>query len=112
MASKDVFPLSFVTGPGLLYLCSLLNPAFKVPTTPVVRSQVKKLYTDLKPVIIKELEKEHISLSTDLWTSIAHIPFLGLTGHYITAEWRMENVLLGCRKFDDKHTGKCMQIDK
>ena len=104
-----MLPLSFVTGAGFQYFCSLMNPEFKVPTAPVVRSHVKKLYLDLKPVIIKELENEHVSLSIDLWTSIAHMPFLGLYGHYISKEWVLENVLLGCRKFDDKHTGKCVQ---
>ena len=105
MVAKDILPLSVVRGAGFQLFCSLLNPAFKVPTVPVVRNHLRKIYLELLPEIKARLANEYVALTTDLWTSIAHKPFIGITAHYITVEWKYENVLLACRLFDDRHTG-------
>ena len=51
MSACDMLPISFVVGVGFKYLCSVLEPDLKVPTAPVVRSNLRKLYTDMLPTV-------------------------------------------------------------
>ena len=32
--------------------------------------------------------------------------FLGVTGHYISNEWKLESVMLSCNRISGRHTGE------
>ena len=47
----------------------------------------------------------YISITSDLWTSIANDACISLTTHYISNEWKMESVCLGTMPVSEQHTG-------
>ena len=47
-----------------------------------------------------------ISLTTDLWTSIANDPYIGVTGHFLDSKWKLKSVMLTVEEMDERHTGK------
>ena len=40
----DLLPISFIGGAGMKYMISLLEPDYKIPSTPVVRTHQKALH--------------------------------------------------------------------
>ena len=45
------------------------------------------------------------SLTTDLWTSASHDPYLSLTMHYIDKQWNLKSINLETTPMFDDHTG-------
>jgi len=50
--------------------------------------------------------KSRIHLSFDLWTSPNNMAFVGVVGHYMTSEYKVETVLLGLRRLHGTHSGE------
>ena len=48
----------------------------------------------------------HISITTDVWSSVAQDSYLSLTCHYITADFSRQQVCLHAAPFNDHHTGE------
>ena len=49
---------------------------------------------------------EHITLTTDTWTSLASEGYMAVTAHLITNNWEMKSCLLSCFKISDRHTAE------
>ena len=47
----------------------------------------------------------HISVTSDMWTSLANNAHISSTTHYISKEWKMESVCLGTMPVSERHTG-------
>lgn len=47
-----------------------------------------------------------ISFTLDAWTSSNALPFLGITAHWITSEWKIESLLLDFIKLEGPHSGE------
>ena len=47
-----------------------------------------------------------MSLTGDLWTSIAIDAYLTLTVHFLSEAWEMGSVVLGTKPLSDQHTGE------
>lgn len=106
MCALDMRPMNIVTGRGFRRFCHLMNPSFKVPCRATVTKHVDLLYQELKKEVIEETQGTCMSLTTDMWTSVAQRGFITVTGHYITKDWALKCKVLATRPIDDKHTGK------
>lgn len=42
----------------------------------------------------------------DAWTSLNCIPFLGITAHWITKDWKLEEILVDFHKLYGMHSGE------
>jgi hypothetical protein len=47
-----------------------------------------------------------VSLTMDAWTATNHIPYLGVTGHWIDQSWQLRNKVLAFRRLRGSHTGE------
>ena len=45
----------------------------------------------------------NINLKTDVWTSVALDPYLGITCHTVTSDWQMVSFLLHINHFPHPH---------
>ena len=50
--------------------------------------------------------KSRIHLSFDLWTSPNNISFVGVVGHYMSSQYKVETTLLGLRRLHGTHSGE------
>jgi hypothetical protein len=50
--------------------------------------------------------RSRIHLSFDLWTSPNHLSFVGVVGHYMSSQYKVETVLLGFRRLRGPHSGE------
>lgn len=58
--------------------------------------------------IRKQLQgsKSRVHLSFDLWTSPNNMAFVGVVGHYMSSQYKVETVLLGLRRLRGTHSGQ------
>ncbi|XP_078431091.1 putative transcriptional regulator tpeD [Wolffia australiana] len=80
-----------------------------IPLTRAVKVRAFKLYTELKSGIRVRLEGvEKVAITLDCWTSANRISFLGLTVHWVDAEWKMCDCVLAIRQLEGSHSGECL----
>ena len=52
------------------------------------------------------VEAGHVSITTDVWSSVAQDSYISLTCHYISADFERQQVCLHAAPFNDRHTGE------
>lgn len=79
-----------------------------MPTRKYLKEQLlPTLYYDIKNKVKSKLDSvEHISLTTDTWTSRNGEGYMSLTAHFINEKWEMESCLLECFCLTDRHTAE------
>lgn len=96
MVSVDLRPLHTGEGVGFLELMAHVDPGYKVPSDMHISSLVCKRHeaaiSQLRDLLAAS--QSSISLSTDLWTSIANEAYITVSGHFISSEWKMCSVVL------------------
>jgi hAT family C-terminal dimerisation region len=50
--------------------------------------------------------KSSIHLTFDLWTSPNHLSIVGVHGHFINSQYKVDNVMLGLRRLQGPHSGE------
>jgi hypothetical protein len=76
-----------------------------------VQRDIIKLHDEKKEQVKEELaihtqDGGHVSLTMDAWTATNHIPYLGVTGHWIDQSWKLQNKVLAFRRLRGSHTGE------
>ena len=64
----------------------------------VYESEKKKLKKNLKGV-------EHVSLTSDCWTSSQTVGYMCLTLYYISSDWKLQSRIISFSDLDPPHTG-------
>lgn len=62
---------------------------------------------DVDHMLKKDLKYcTQMALTSDGWTARNNEPFMSLTLHYITKDFRLQSLNLGCELMEERHTGK------
>ncbi len=90
MISQDLRPLATCESPGFKEFCKILDKCYKIPSrTTVTETLLPKLYKEEKSKVKESLKNVHsISITTDLWTSVANHGYIGVTAHFLTLRRR------------------------
>jgi hypothetical protein len=70
-----------------------------------VRKYIKVNYDEAKRELIEEIAGSSISITTDMWTSLAREGYITITSHYITNDWKLKCKVLATRPMSEWHTG-------
>ena len=98
-------PIATIEGKGFKELLSTLEPAYEVPCQKTVTQLLKFKGDDLRTEIMTKVPgQDSISFTADYWTSAATDSYLGVTGHYIDAEWNKQHHYLQVEKMSLDHT--------
>lgn len=74
-----------------------------------MRNYIISMYQNIKDKIKSELkEQDDISLTCDAWTSPNCISIFGITAHWISKDWKLNELLLSAEKLDGSHSGDNM----
>lgn len=96
MMLVDMLPVNIIEGPGFKKLITALEPAYKMPSIKefYIDHIPKKYYTEYKKVqnLLKDAEKVHVSV--ELWTGYEDAPFLTISSHFVTEDFRYKNYVL------------------
>ena len=106
MCALDLRPINLVSGRGFRAFARKLNPNYQVPCQATVTKNLQLLYLDEKKDLISLINNSPVSITTDLWTSVATKCFMTVTGHFITENWQLNAKVLATRALDVSHTGR------
>ncbi|KAH9803374.1 BED-type domain-containing protein [Citrus sinensis] len=104
-------PLSFVDNKGFRHFCSVAIPQFVMPSRRTIGRDVIELFLEEK-TMLKSLicnNKQRVSLTTDLWTSVQNMSYMVITAHFIDSDWCLNMRIISFSAIED-HRGK--SIDK
>ena len=96
MIVPDLHPLNTVNGEGFKALLFYLKPGYRLPLD------------ELK--YIDERVSAFVSITGDIWTSIATHAYLILTMCFLSSEWDMCSIALGTKPLTGRHTGENITI--
>ena len=88
--AQDLRPISVVDGVGFLNLMHLAEPRYVVPCRSTITSRITKLYSDVKEQVSGLVtQQQHLTLTSDMWTSRVGDGYISLTCHCITPEFEV-----------------------
>ena len=107
MIVVDMRPLFMVDNEGFKSFVILLDPKFKIPSrTVLTRRLLPELYNKERTKLnieIKSANLKSIAMTSDIWASRSHDPYIDITCHYLTKDITMQNKLLDTLFFLEKH---------
>ncbi|XP_053218763.1 nucleolar protein 9 isoform X1 [Podarcis raffonei] len=99
---------NIVDHPKFIQMVNTLNPRYQLPSRKYFATKgVPTLYNDTVEKMRREIgrvKESELVITTDCWTSVGGTPFLAVTVHFISDEWKLINAFLGCKHFLKDHT--------
>ena len=106
MITTDLQPLSVVENKGFRNLCHSLDPRYKIVSRKhLTHNLLPTKYGEEKAKLMIELGKvDHVSITTDQWTSRANDAYTTFTAHFIDEHWNLTSAVLSTRSDQKRHT--------
>lgn len=99
-----VQPLSIVEDPDFINMINGFDQRYRIPCTKTLKDRISTIYEAGKDALKDQLkEVQHISLTLDAWSSPAHLPYLGITAHWVTSKFEPHEVLLNMSELPYPH---------
>ncbi|CAG8816047.1 38293_t:CDS:2, partial [Gigaspora margarita] len=95
----DTLPFSIVSSQSFATIFQYLNSSIELPSHDVIKSMQK----DIKSLF--EQISSKISITLDIWTSRANVPFICIIAHWIDSDWSLKKILLDIYMLPYPHTG-------
>ncbi|KAL0228016.1 hypothetical protein RCL1_004159 [Eukaryota sp. TZLM3-RCL] len=102
----DQEPLAIVDSKKFIKLIKFLNESVKIPSRNTIRKKIIQQFED-KRLAIKNfliVNESRMSLTCDLWTSGAQVPFLGITAHLIDKDFILKSFVLDMKMLPHPHS--------
>nr|XP_028576607.1 zinc finger BED domain-containing protein 1-like isoform X2 [Podarcis muralis] len=100
-------PYNTVEHPKFIQMVNTLNPRYRLPSRKYFTTTgVPKLYSDTVEKMKREIQRQsesEVAITTDSWTSVAGTPFVAVTVHFISDEWKLTSACLACKHFLEDH---------
>ena len=78
---------------------------YKIPCTKTLKDQIFTVYEAGKDTLKSQfMQIQHISLTLDAWSSPAHLPYLGVTAHWLSSKFEPQEVLLSMEELPYPHS--------
>ena len=91
MIVRNLRPLNTVNSAGFKALLSYLEPGYRLPSDQYFMGLIEQKYVNVRESVKLRLQQEtaFVSITGDIWTSIATHAYLTLTVHFLSREWDM-----------------------
>ena len=102
----DMRPYSIVDSAGFHNMIKTLEPKYELPSrTHFAQTVIPELYKETVTKVLNDIDSaQHVSLTTDGWTSRATQSYITVTAHYINDQWEMKSATLQTRPLFESHT--------
>lgn len=113
MIAAEYQTLSIVEDKEFRKFVLMLNPNYALPSRKTVSNVLlPQLYTKLSGTVKQLLSTaEHLSVTSDGWTSINNQSFQSLTVHFINDKNELTSLLLGCCHSEERHTAEMLSTN-
>jgi len=100
-----VQPLSIVEDPDFINMINGFDKCYKVPCTKTLKDRIFTTYeAGINALKSQFVQIQYISLTLDAWSSPAHLPYLGVTAHWLTPKFEPQEVLLSMEELPYPHS--------
>ncbi|CAG8840183.1 9086_t:CDS:2, partial [Racocetra persica] len=105
---SDTLPFSTVESKALIALLHFLNTTLELPSRETIKSIVQNSFISMRSDVQALFGQifSNISITLDIWTSRANMPFLGITAHWINSNWNLKKILVDMCMLLHPHTGE------
>ena len=104
LITQGLLPFKFVELPAFKKLVTTLQPRLHVMSRPTLKRRLKGQLLIMKQTLLAALSNiEFVATTTDCWTA-RRKSFLGLTVHWIDADFRRQSAALACHRLKGSHT--------
>ncbi|XP_073362074.1 zinc finger BED domain-containing protein RICESLEEPER 2-like [Aegilops tauschii subsp. strangulata] len=87
------------------------NPLYQEIGRKAIRAECLRVFNKEKEILKAALKNvDHISLTTDMWTSNQIISYMCVVAHYIDKHWRMQTRVLAFMELDPPHSRNVMAV--
>jgi hypothetical protein len=104
-------PLSEVKDPSFRAMVRTLNPKVTMISKAKILTLANAKAAKLKVALERMMKGQHVSFTTDGWTSIAKTAYVAVTAHWIDEDWELISVVLSCRKKEGRATAADHLVD-
>ena len=102
---QEGVPLSFIRSDGFRSYSTILGgPSATTPGQRATNIILSKKADAAKEHLTTLVQNERPSCTSDMWTSAALTPYMGITAHFINKEFKMVGVPLCCTELTGRHT--------
>ncbi|KAL0209317.1 hypothetical protein RCL1_007257 [Eukaryota sp. TZLM3-RCL] len=103
---EQTLPFHFFHSKTLTKLFNFLLPGYKIPSRFTIQRRICSLCDKVRLTLKNRLQEvEKMSLTLDLWTSRNHLPFLGITVHFLE-NYSLRSVVLDMKMVSHPHTAE------
>ena len=105
--ARDCLPIYTVEKPGFKKLLGTFDARYEIPSrTYFSRTALPALYAKVCDDVKAELQgATFFSATSDLWSSQGLLPYISLTVHFLTSEWKLKSRCLQTKFLPQDHTG-------
>ena len=85
-----------------------LNNIAKIPSADTISNKIIKTFNYEQANLQKQLQEipGKILFTLDTWTSKSQKSFIGITGHWISNEWKLQQCTIEFCHFESSHSGQ------
>ena len=95
--TEDLRPFNLVNGGAFGRLMARAFPDYPLASRTYYEAQVCNRYSVTVAQVIEKLRSpSFVSITADLWTSMAHHCYLGINAHYVEPAGKLQRVMLDC----------------
>ncbi|KAK9213724.1 hypothetical protein WN944_005709 [Citrus x changshan-huyou] len=103
MIVLDELPFFVVENAGFRHFYSVVTPRYLLPSRRTISMDTLEMYLEEK-VKLKSLlagNKQRVSLTTDIWTSITTASYMVITAHFIDRDWNLHRKIISFNTVND-----------
>ncbi|KAL1226032.1 putative AC transposase [Cardamine amara subsp. amara] len=103
MIIMDELPFSFVDNVGFKHFCDMVVPWFTIPSRRTITRDAVGMYKAEKAKLktILSQNRQAISFTTDIWTSITTLSYMVITAHFIDMDWQLHRRIISFSPIPD-----------
>lgn len=108
MFAKLMLPFNIIDELEFRDFCKELDSRYELPNRKFLSAKaIPQKFNEVKSRIMGELKlASSISLTTDGWSSNNTTPYLSLTGHFLSEDWKLKTYCLRTIYMPESHTGE------
>ena len=105
---KFMQPLSVVENRAFRQLLHKMDPRYTIVSRKhMTYNLLPELYNSEKVKLLDKLKQvDHVSVTTDCWTSRTVDPYMTVTVHFVDQNWQINSRVLSTTKVEGSHTGE------
>ena len=103
--AENMLPISIVESESMRNLLGMLEPGYKVPCRQTMTSRMEAMHRTMSNKLEEKLSTaDSISVTTDIWTSLANEAYISFTASYVDESWVMKSPVLSTVPIPERHT--------